>query len=153
MLYARFQNTKEIEYNSFYIDLVWIYNLLDIYPADKVFNKHRISLSLRDNISAEELFNQVLECKKNDSYKKVLDMTYKYKMKGVFAYDVNKTIKENDLINIKEAMNYLYKNKDVITDIMTNTTYLVLFEGDLIHDFGNYGCLVKMNKIIKVMEE
>ncbi|HHV27439.1 MAG TPA: hypothetical protein GXX63_09615 [Tissierellia bacterium] len=153
MLYARFQDTKEIEYNSFYIDLAWIYNLLDIYPADKVFNKHKISLSLRENISAEELFNQVLECKKNDNYKKVLDMTYKYKMKGVFAYDVNKIIKENNLMNIKEAMNYLYKNKDAITDIMTNTTYLVLFEGNLIHDFGNHGCLVKMNKIIKIMEE
>lgn len=153
MLYARFQGTKKMEHNSFYIDLVWIYNLLDIYPVDEVFNKYKISLGLRENLSAEELFSKIVECKKHNNYKKVLNMTYKYKMKGVFAYDVNKIITENGLISTKEAMSYLYKNKNVITDIMTNTTYLILFEGQLIHDFGNHGCLVKMNKIIKVMEE
>lgn len=143
----RFQGTEKIETNSYFEDIMNIWFLVDGYKENykeeelsfvmrDIFNDNIETLSLRENISAEKLFNKIICCK---SENEAWNLGQKYKVSGVFAINSEK-------IGIDDAF-----------DLSTNpqlglkNDYLIEAEATLIKDFGKeYGLLVNIDKIINI---
>lgn len=155
-MYFRFQGTKKIETNSFYHDLEQIYDQLyddiDEEELEELFDNYKETLSLRENITAEELFNKVVKAESLDD---ILELENNYKMKGIFAYDLNDVLEFHNCNTIDEAIEYITDNWNSYAGSMVqNDTYLVVFEGEEIANLEEMddGILVEMNKIVKIIE-
>lgn len=157
MLFFRFQGTKSIEYESWYIDLIQLYNdLYFIDDYDSLYKEYEHTLSLRKNIEPRILFNKVLNAPDEDE---VYKLAHKYKMDGVFAYNGDVIMKLRKINTVHELIKYIQNNRIKFTGykskdrMVQNDKYLIIFDGDLIEDFIHYGCLVKMKNIKEIIEK
>ena len=146
MLFYRFQNTKEIETNSYYVDLNMLHEDFREYKReygesiDKIlYKKYFNTLNMRSNISAIELFKLI----KHSNWEEVSNLTEKYPLKYIFGMEktiIDENYSFEELVSGREMPWYCEGYK-----------YLVVYEGDLISDEGEIsGCIFKPKKILNI---
>lgn len=146
MLFYRHQNTKEIERNSYYLDLNLLYEDFNEYKDEYgkdldaiLYEKYFKTLNMRANIRAIDLFNLV----KSSDWIEVEALTEKYPLKYIFGMmkeDVDKDYSLDELLNGREALWNCEGSK-----------YLALYEGELISNEGEVcGCIFNPEKIVNI---
>lgn len=146
MLFYRFQDTKEFETSSYYVDLNMLHEDFDEYKnvygdfLDEVlYRKCFNTLNMRNNISAIELFKLV----KNSNSQKVEELIEEYPLKYIFGMEktiIDENYSFEELINGRGAPWHCKGDK-----------YLVIYESDLISDEGEVsGCIFKPKKILNI---
>lgn len=146
MLFYRFQNTKEVEKNSYYVDLNLLYDDLREYKDEYGENLDTVlyavyhnTLNMREDISATELFNLV----KSSNWNEIDSLAKKYPLKYIFGM-------RKDEVDQYYSLKELTHGKDTPW-CCEGSKYLVLYEGDLISDEGEgCGCIFKPHSILEI---
>ena len=87
----------------------------------------------------------------------VHQLSHEFKVDGVFSYNAEYIMFANNLKTITGLVNFMVLNKDKFVGspyhrdrMVQDSKYLIVFKGDLIHDFGADGCLSRMNDILVI---
>ena len=154
MLFVRFQGTPQKETSSWYIDLQRLYEDSAYLNEAELYKEWEFNLRLRNNIEPKKLLKKVLSCSNADE---VHRLSHKFKVDGVFSYNAEYIMLANNLKTITDLVNFMILNRDKFIGnpycrdrMVQNSEYLIVFEGDLIYDFGADGCLTRVNKILTV---
>ncbi|MBE6081504.1 MAG: hypothetical protein E7205_02310 [Tissierellaceae bacterium] len=156
MLFARFQGTKNIETESYYVDLLRLYEDSFYLDQSTLYKEWEFNLKLRKHINPKNLFNKVISSK---NFNEVRSLAYKYKVDGVFSYNIKILMYYNNIKSIDTFIEFMVKHKNKFTGnqdykdkMVQNDKYLIIFDGKLLYDFGADGCLTKMNNILKIKQ-
>lgn len=140
MQFYRFQNTSNIETNSYYVDLNMLYEdyINHNYTSlEELYAKYYNSLSLRET-PPQELFRQVIQ---SPNFEYVDNMCETNLLNGIFGWkrvDLDEEYTLEELLTDDVALNYLSEQR-----------YLVLYEGDLLLNEGDNGCVFRPSNIIQ----
>lgn len=155
-IYYRFQNTLNIEKESYYVDINLAFEDFEeysgVYPEKEdlfnfILDKYNPTFSLRKDIKAEELARKIETAYYNNDFNIVDDLMSKYKLPYIFGYE------EKWIFNDVDSP----KTIEEILDINTrpdywnceNDTYLVVYEGEEILDEDLSGVIFKPTSIVK----
>lgn len=151
MIVYRFQNTQEIETNSYCEDIMNIYlsykgdedveltaELVDeIYDEWGSFIDWRLSQEPFEELSVYDWIEKILSF---ESEEEVYSFQMKQKMPGVFAIEPTETMEKAFEMSVKSEMGL-------------GNHYLIEAEAEYIEDFGpKFGIMVKIEKIISIHE-
>ena len=127
-MYMRNQATKELEKNSVHNDVVEIY-LRSAENHDTLFDIYEETLSLREEISARELFERALSCKSLDDAER---LAREYPLPGVCAIEIDSDPGSYQSISCAAA-----------------DDYCIVFRGEYIASCGD-GVIVRPCEIINI---
>lgn len=154
MIIYRFQNTKEIESNSYCEDIMNIYlsyrgehldekleiteELVDeIYEEWGAFIDWRLSFAPFEELSVYEWVKKILSFSTEED---VWKFQMAHKMPGVFAIEPTETLEEAFQLSVKPELGI-------------GNQYLIEAEAEYMEDFGKtFGILVKITEILAIHE-
>lgn len=141
-LFYRAQNTKDIEKNSFYIDLELMYEAIkmNMDEIEDIYQNNLETLKLRSS-NPKELFERILKCK---SFQEVVVLEKEYKIKGIFGWNkeyVDNEYSLNDVLSGENSIEYIDGRK-----------YWVLYEGRTLLDEEDNGIIFEPSRIVGLWE-
>lgn len=147
VLFYRFQDTLELEKESYYVDINLAFEDFEVYKDefntrkdlyDELLDKYYGSFELRNNISPEELLSLIESSDGSD----IEELTERYKIPYIFGYS-------------KEEIDEDYKVIDILQDSTRpgfwhceSDRYLTVYEGVEVLDEGVSGVLFKPSKLL-----